>query len=147
MVDYYLSGEAEKVIKEAEQNNTLTPYTIKNLKEQLHKNIEQAMRYKNIIKYGVWAFIDGHKSNLLLNHLTRPVPCWEAEIDNDTEVMIFNIISFNCENRDTFKVSEQICNAGFFIPASNMSSIKNIRRRYSKSSSIKKTNRKDSCYG
>ena len=37
-----------------------------------------------------YVFIDGYKNNQSLNHLKRKVPCWKAEISDNTVVYDVN---------------------------------------------------------
>jgi hypothetical protein len=81
--------------------------------------------YQNfhLFKRGVWAFIDGHKNNQSLNHLRHIVPCWEADIDDNTVV-----IDVNWER--LISIMDQECRIfGFYIPEQSMSSLKNVKRR------------------
>ena len=75
------------------------------------------------LQYGIWFFIDGHKNNHSLNHLKRKVPCWEAEIEND--VLVYDV---NWEHQtilsDPFGISY-----GFYLPASQIHKIHNIKKR------------------
>ena len=46
--------------------------------------------YKDFEK-GIWVFIEGHKNNQSLNHLKTKVPCFLAELPDDTEVYDVNL--------------------------------------------------------
>jgi hypothetical protein len=75
------------------------------------------------LQYGVWAFIDGYKNNESLNHLRELVPCWEAEIPDDTVV-------FDVNWERTIPITDGLCRSfGFFIPEQQMHSISGIQRR------------------
>lgn len=78
--------------------------------------------YKDF-QYGIWFFIDGHKSNQSLNHLKHKVPCWEAEIENDALVYDVNW-EYQTNLSDPFGIS-----CGFYLPASQMYKIHNIKKR------------------
>lgn len=82
---------------------------------QLHK--EKVKFYKDNyddLQYGVWAFIDGHKCNQALNHLTKKVPHWKAEISDETIV-----IDNNWSKK--LKITDYECKYfGFFIPKSQL---------------------------
>ena len=74
------------------------------------------------LQNGIWVFIDGHKNNQSLNHLKNKVPCWSAELPEDTEVYDVNL-------KHTMKLSDPECLAfGCYIPARNLKDIQNIQR-------------------
>ena len=78
--------------------------------------------YKDF-QYGVWAFIDGYKDNQSLNHSTRKVPCWEAEISDNT--LVYHV---NWDKQ--MIITDCLCKIfGFYIPESQLGTLNNIRRR------------------
>ena len=78
-------------------------------------------------KRGIWVFVDGHKNNMALNHLKCKVPCFEAEIDEDTEVYGVNL-------DHKMKINDCEVEAfGCYIPERSLKSIHNVKRRYKKS--------------
>jgi len=59
----------------------------KHLQYQIQKKHNELVafykeHYQDLRK-GIWFFLDGYKNNQSLNHLTRKVPCWEAEIEEN----------------------------------------------------------------
>ena len=67
--------------------------------------------------------------NTTLNHLKHKVPCWEAEIEND--VLLYDV---NWEYQTT--LSDQFgVNSGFYLPASQIHKIHNIKKRKSNKAS------------
>lgn len=73
-------------------------------------------------QYGIWAFIDGYKNNQSLNHLKYRVPCWSAEISDDTIVY-----SVNWDKK--LKITDDECKVfGFYVPANQLNTLKNIKR-------------------
>ena len=69
----------------------------------------------NDFQYGVWAFIDGYKSNLALNHLQKRVPCWKAEISNNTMVYV---------GEKRVLITDDCCKSfGFYIPVNQLNSL------------------------
>lgn len=97
------------------------------LKAFIQENHEKLFNFYSanyhLLKSGIWAFIDGEKRNQSLNHLSRKVPCWEAEIDDDVLV-----VGCNWDRIYPITASEAKL-WGFFIPEPNMKSIRNIQRR------------------
>lgn len=77
-------------------------------------------------KYGLWVFIDGYKNNMSLNHLTELVPCWEADIEDNTEVYDVNLEKTMLITDDLVKLY------GCFIPSRELNKILNIKRRRKK---------------
>lgn len=91
--------------------------------EQRQKKIPFIQHHYNDFKCGVWAFIDGHKNNVELNHLKQKVPCWEAEISDDT--MVYDV---NLDKQ--MKVTDNFCEVyGFYLPVSQMATLHDIRKR------------------
>lgn len=102
------------------------PEHLKRYIEEQHKKnvIFFKENYKDLEK-GIWVFIDGYKNNQSLNHLKKKVPCWTADLADDTEVydvnwtkkMKLNDVEctfFGCYiperelNRQTFKVVKRM---------------------------------------
>lgn len=74
------------------------------------------------LSFGVWAFINGYKNNQSLNHLKRKVPCWKAEISDDT--VVYDV---NWDKK--MKITSHECKIfGFYIPSSQLNTLVNIRR-------------------
>lgn len=74
----------------------------------------------NDFKYGIWAFIDGYKNNQSLNHLKRKVPCWKAEISDNT--VVYDV---NWEKQ--MLITDPECKYfGFYIPANQLNTLKII---------------------
>lgn len=106
------------------------------LKWQIQKIHERNVAFYNDhlddLKSGIWVFIDGHKDNLSLNHLKRRVPCWEADLPDDTEC-------YDCNWEKITTISDHIVLfGGCYIPERELFKLKNIKRRNRKSSLIKK---------
>jgi hypothetical protein len=65
-------------------------------------------------KWGIWAFIKGCKYSQSLNHLKTKVPCWRAEISDDT--IVYDV---NWEHK--MKITDNKCKLfGFYIPESQL---------------------------
>lgn len=61
------------------------PEHLKYYIQRIHENsVDFYSKHFDDLECGIWCFIDGHKSNFLLNHLKRKVPCWEADLPDDT---------------------------------------------------------------
>lgn len=74
-------------------------------------------------KYGIWAFIDGYKNNSSLNHLKYRVPCWTAEISDNT-------IGYNCNWDKKIKITDEDAKCGgIYIPKSQLVTLSNIQRK------------------
>lgn len=72
-----------------------------------------------IIRYSTQGFKPQYQSH----HLKHKVPCWEAEIEND--VLVYDV---NWEYQTTLSDPFGI-NCGFYLPASQIHKIHNIKRR------------------
>ena len=73
-------------------------------------------------QYGIWAFIDGYKNSQSLNHLKHRVPCWSADISDDT--IVYGV---NWDKK--LKITDDECKVfGFYIPANQLKTLKNIKR-------------------
>lgn len=99
------------------------------IQKQHEKHLSFYKEYYQDFQYGIWFFINGHKNNQSLNHLKRKVPCWEAEIEND--VLVYDI---NWEYQTTLSDPFGI-NCGFYLPASQIYKIHNIKKRKSNKAS------------
>lgn len=76
----------------------------------------------NDFQYDIWAFIEGHKDNMSLNHLKRKVPCWSAEISDDT-------YGYDCNWKEKINIADWKCwYGGIYIPAHQLSTLTNIQR-------------------
>lgn len=100
---------------------SLFPFHLQNIIKIQH---EQAIKfYKenyDDFKYGIWAFIDGFKNNQALNHLKNKVPCWKAEISDDTTVYDVNWTK-------KIKVTDGECRLfGFYIPKKELIDLKEV---------------------
>lgn len=71
---------------------------------------------------GIWVFIDGYKDRQSLNHLNKLVPCWSAEISDDT-------IGYDCNWEKKIKITDNTCKfGGIYIPENQLYTISNIQR-------------------
>ena len=69
-------------------------------------------------EYGIWAFIKGYKCNQCLNHLKKRVPCWEADIDDNT-------IVYHANWDRKMLITDDLCKVfGFYIPANQLRTLK-----------------------
>ena len=93
------------------------------IQRQHEKHLSFYKEHYQDFQYGIWFFIDGHKNNQSLNHLKNKVPCWEAEIEND--VLLYDV---NWEYQTTLSDPFGI-NSGFYLPASQIHKIHNIKHR------------------
>ena len=71
-----------------------------------------------IIRYSTKGFKPQYQSH----HLKHKVPCWEAEIEND--VLVYDV---NWEYQTTLSDPFGI-NSGFYLPASQIQKIHNIKK-------------------
>lgn len=97
------------------------------LKYIIQKNHERDVKlyseHLDDFKCGIWCFIDGHKDNLSLNHLKRKVPCWEAELPDDTEC-------YDCNWQLLTTISdERILFGGCYIPERELYKLSNVKKR------------------
>lgn len=82
------------------------------------------------LKSGIWVFIDGHKCNQSLNHLKERVPCWKAQMPENTEVYDVNFTK-------TMRLDDLECKIfGCYIPERELKKIRNIQK--TKNQHIKK---------
>jgi hypothetical protein len=116
-VDYHLNH-----FNIADFPKHLQPFVL----EQHNKLVSFYTEHLEDLQRGVWAFIDGYKNNMSLNHLKERVPCWEAEIPNSTIV-----IGVNWDHAMLITDSESTA-FGFYIPEQQMKYIQNVRRRTTK---------------
>lgn len=102
-------------------------YIVKVLLEQYDKYHNfYVENYKDFEK-GVWAFIAGYKNNQSLNHLKEKVPCFLAELPENTEVYDVNL-------QEKILLSDELCTCfGCYIPERSLINIQNIRRKNDKS--------------
>ena len=78
--------------------------------------------YKDFEK-GIWVFIEGYKNNQSLNHLKTKVPCFLAELPDDTEVYDVNL-------QEKILLSDSLCTCfGCYVPERSLANIQNIRRK------------------
>lgn len=95
-------------------------HTIERLREE---KIKFYSKHLDDLKCGIWCFVDGHKDNQSLNHLKRKVPCWEAELPNDTECYDCNWEKFTNIN------DPWILCGGCYIPERELYKLSNIKKR------------------
>lgn len=96
------------------------------LKEAKEKKVAFYKEHFDDLQEGLWFFIDGYKNRQSLNHLKKPVPCWEAEIDD-------GIMVYDCNLENIVPLTDSIVQfGGCYIPKRLVSKIHNIRRRKSK---------------
>lgn len=77
-------------------------------------------------KYGIWVFISGYKNNQALNHLKVKVPCWIAELPEDT-------IVYDVNWTKKMKLKDDECKYfGCYIPKRNLKEISNIHKKKKK---------------
>lgn len=92
------------------------------IQKQHDNNLPFLKENYNDFECGIWAFIDGYKCNQSLNHLNQRVPCWEAEISDDT--IVYDV---NWEYK--MSITDNKCRLfGFYIPISQLHTISNIQR-------------------
>lgn len=112
-------------------NYLLNEFDINGIPEFLRYEIQKINEKKKKLyvenyedfKKGIWVFIDGHKSNMSLNHLKKLVPCWEADFPDDIDVY-----DVNWDHK--LKLSDVECTYfGCYVPARSLEKISNIRRR------------------
>ena len=114
-IRYHLSGEFK-----LEDYPEFMRREIKQIHEQ---KVKFYLEHLEDFTKGIWCFIDGYKSNQALNHLKRKVPCWEAEIPDDTEC-------YDCNWEKLITISDSIVLwGGCYIPEREMWKIRNVRRR------------------
>ena len=109
------------------------PDHLKYVIERRHERCTEFYRnHLDYLKCGIWCFIDGYKDNLSLNHLKRKVPCWEAELPDDTEC-------YDCNWEILTTISDPIVLAfGCYIPERELHKLTNIKRRKSKNKNFQK---------
>ncbi len=112
-------------------NYELYDYSNKDIPNHLRTYCEE-IHYRNVKFYkehykdfekGIWCFVEGHKSNLALNHLKEKVPCWEAEIDDNAECYDCNF------SKLTTVTDSSIFYGGFYLPEREIYKIFNVKRR------------------
>ena len=103
---HFLSNHCPEHLKKAciEQHNAKAPFLRKH--------------YEDFVS-GIWAFRKGYKSNLSLSHLKKEtIPCWEAEISDNT--IVYNV---NLERQ--LAITDPECKLfGFYIPANQLQTLK-----------------------
>ncbi|MDD5151502.1 MAG: hypothetical protein PHC28_13675 [Flavobacterium sp.] len=106
------------------------------LQERNRKQLEFYNIELENLKFGIWAFIDGHENKQSLNHIKGKLPLkWQAEIPKGTTV--YNI---NLERK--LKIEDSECELfGFFISSNELYKLKNIKPqgKYNDTSRIKKS--------
>ena len=103
--------------------NDYPEYARYNISQIHEKTLAFYKEHLTDLKEGIWFFINGHKNNQSLNHLTRKVPCWEAEIESDAYVYDVNW-KYITDLSDPF-----VKLAGCYLPKSQMSKIHNIKKK------------------
>jgi len=72
---------------------------------------------------GLWVFIAGHKNRQSLNHLKHKVPCWTAELPDDT-------IVYDVNWEEQLSLSDPINECfGCYVPKRSLKQIQNIERK------------------
>ena len=94
--------------------------------EEIHqKRVDFYLQHLTDLQFGIWCFKDGYKDNQSLNHLKRRVPCWEAELPDNTEC-------YDCNWKRFTNISDPyVLFGGFYIPERELCKLKNIRKRIS----------------
>lgn len=86
------------------------------------KNPFYKEHYKDF-KNGIWVFRDGYKDRQSLNHLKKLVPCWEAELPDDTEV-------YDCNLERFIRLDNEITKfGGCYIPERELYKLNSINKR------------------
>ena len=112
-------------------NYHLNDFNISDYPEFLQWNIQKIheryvyfyTKHLEDLKSGIWCFIDGYKNNQSLNHLKRKVPCWEAELPDDTECYDFNL------EKKIMLSDPLVLYGGCYIPERELHKLRNVRRR------------------
>lgn len=114
-IQYHLSGGFK-----LEDYPEFMRYEVK----QIHdRKVDFYTKHLDDLKNGIWCFADGYKSNQALNHLKRKVPCWEADIPDDTEC-------YDCNWEKLTVLSDPIIRfGGCYIPERELCKIENVKRR------------------
>ena len=94
------------------------PEHLKHICLERHNRIVPFLKeHYNDFKYGIWAFIDGYKNSQSLNHLKRKVPCWKAEISDNT--IVYDV---NWEKQ--MLITDIECTYfGFYIPTNQLKTL------------------------
>ena len=101
---------------------TVPSFMMTSVLEQHEKLTKFYNEHLDDLQYGVWAFIDGHKNNQALNHLKEKVPCWSAELPDDTIVYDVNW----CYQ---MQLNDPRCEPfGCYIPERSLLLIENIKQ-------------------
>ena len=91
--------------------------------KQHEKLLPFYQQHINELQYGVWAFINGYKNNQSLNHLRERVPCWEADISDNT-------IVFDVNWEYVMPITDMKCEMfGFYIPKQQLNTLHNVKKR------------------
>ena len=110
--------------------DSFNPYG-KDIPEHLRYTMEEIKKEKlrfysehfDDLQEGLWFFIDGHKNRQALNHLSKPVPCWEGEVRE-------NLVVYDCNLEHIVPITDSIVQGfGCYIPKRLIGEIKNIKRR------------------
>lgn len=82
-------------------------------------------------EYGIYVFVNGKESNMLLNHLSENQKqnriWWNAEIDDDAMVYISSPPCFKVDD-EMLPISKCNCQWELFIPIESIKFIKNIKQ-------------------
>lgn len=98
-------------------------YITKILLEQYDKYHDFYVQNYKDFERGIWVFIEGYKNNQSLNHLKEKVPCFLAELPDDTEVYDVNL-------QEKILLSDSLCTCfGCYVPERSLANIQNIRRK------------------
>lgn len=106
--------------------DSLNEYQKKCILDIYEKRIPFYKEHYSDFKSGIWVFRDGYKDKQSLNHLTKLVPCWEAELPDDTEIYDCNLDRFVIISDNITKIG------GCYILQRELYKLTNIRRRKSR---------------
>lgn len=100
--------------------------------EKIHKeSVNFFTEHLDDLQSGIWCFIDGHKDNQSLNHLKRKVPCFEADLPDNTECYDCNWKKF------TTITDPALLFGGCYVPERELKKLRNVHRRFSKRVCVK----------
>lgn len=111
---------------EFHKNNFNINDFLEHLRWIIQQNHEKLLKFyeENMddLKSGVWVFIRGHKCNQALNHLKIKVPCWYAELPDDTVV-------YDCNIEKKLLLSDPLVEIfGCYVPEKELKNIRNIEK-------------------
>lgn len=122
---YHLNGEIGYHLSDRFNIDNFPEYIRESVMKTHNEKVKFYTEHLEDLKCGIWCFIDGYKSNLALNHLKRKVPCWEAELPDNTEC-------YDCNWERLTTISDSIIlYGGCYIPQRELIKLRNIRKRHS----------------